>query len=177
MALPDTTVIGAVDETFLQHMMLVFMDLATGYLLMEEVATDRSFDTWYGRGNDHLTTFGTEVLYMVNRTRRRDADGSWHIRVLAAQTIADLFHLGYDLAKGYSLCIFGSLRHAKRDLERAKAAPGDGCRRLHRETIATSRQAQARVVECTTSVDTLKRCTVSGGSSVQCVAPPASLAT
>jgi len=24
-------------------MMLVFMDLATGYLLMEEVATDRSF--------------------------------------------------------------------------------------------------------------------------------------
>ena len=39
-------VIGAVDETFLQRMMLVFMDLATGYLLMEEVAVDRSFDTW-----------------------------------------------------------------------------------------------------------------------------------
>ena len=30
-------VIGAVDETFLQRMMLVFMDLATGYVLMEEV--------------------------------------------------------------------------------------------------------------------------------------------
>ena len=29
----------------LQRMMLVFMDLATGYLLMEEVATDRSFGT------------------------------------------------------------------------------------------------------------------------------------
>jgi hypothetical protein len=27
-----------VDETFLQRMMLVCMDLATGYLLMEEVA-------------------------------------------------------------------------------------------------------------------------------------------
>ena len=34
-------VIGAVDETFLQRMMLVFMDLASGYLLMEEVAVDR----------------------------------------------------------------------------------------------------------------------------------------
>ena len=45
-------VIGAVDETFLQRMMLVFMDLATGYLLMEEVAADRSFDTWYDRAND-----------------------------------------------------------------------------------------------------------------------------
>ena len=55
-------VIGAVDETFLQRMMLVFMDLATGYLLMEEVTADRSFDTWYDRANDRLTTLGTEVL-------------------------------------------------------------------------------------------------------------------
>ena len=57
-------VIGAVDETFLQRMMLVFMDLATGYLLMEEVTADRSFDTWYDRANDRLTTLGTEVLYL-----------------------------------------------------------------------------------------------------------------
>jgi hypothetical protein len=35
-------VIGAVDETFLQRMMLVFMALATGYLLREETAADRS---------------------------------------------------------------------------------------------------------------------------------------
>ena len=44
-------VIGAVDETFLQRMMLVFMDLATGYLVMEEVAADRSYATWYDRGS------------------------------------------------------------------------------------------------------------------------------
>src|SRR5262252_10364389 len=31
-------IIGAVDETFLERMMLVFMDLPTGYLLLEEVA-------------------------------------------------------------------------------------------------------------------------------------------
>ena len=53
-------VIGAVDETFLQRMMLVFMDLASGYLLMEEVAVDRSYDTWYGGVNGRLKTFGTE---------------------------------------------------------------------------------------------------------------------
>ena len=44
-------VIGAVDETFLQRMMLVFMDLATGYLLMEETAADRSYDTWFEHAN------------------------------------------------------------------------------------------------------------------------------
>src|SRR5919197_4767391 len=59
-------VIGAVDETFLQRMMLVFMDLATGYLLMEEVAADRSFATWCDRANERLTTLGTQVLYLVS---------------------------------------------------------------------------------------------------------------
>ena len=38
-------IIGAVDETFLQRLMLVFMDLASGYLVMEEVAVDRTYDT------------------------------------------------------------------------------------------------------------------------------------
>jgi len=42
------------------------MDLATGYLLMEEVAADRSYATWYDRTNECLTTFGTEVLYLVS---------------------------------------------------------------------------------------------------------------
>src|SRR5215813_5712448 len=59
-------VIGAVDETFLQRMMPVFMDLASGYLLMEEVAVDRSYDTWYDCVNARLKTFGIGVLYLVS---------------------------------------------------------------------------------------------------------------
>ena len=39
-------IIGAVDETFLEQMMLVLMDLRTGYLLLEEVAEDRTYATW-----------------------------------------------------------------------------------------------------------------------------------
>src|SRR5262249_32366843 len=49
-------VIGAVDETFLPRMMVVFMDLATGYVLLEEVAADRSYATWFDRANDRLMT-------------------------------------------------------------------------------------------------------------------------
>ena len=59
-------VIGAVDETFLQRMRLVFMDLATGYVLREEVAADRSYAPWFDRANDRLTTFGTEVLSLYH---------------------------------------------------------------------------------------------------------------
>src|ERR687883_114596 len=111
-------VIGAVDETFLQRMMLVFMDLGTGYLLMEEVATDRSFDTWFDRANDRLKTFGTEVLSLVS-DRAKALIKLAHTG-LGCPSIPDLFHLGHDLAKGYSLAIFGRLRQAKQALDQAK---------------------------------------------------------
>ena len=56
-------IIGAVDATFLQRLMLVFMDLASGYLLMEAVAVDRTYDTWYGCLNRRLKTFSIGVSY------------------------------------------------------------------------------------------------------------------
>src|SRR5437879_7461478 len=59
-------IIGAVDETFLQRMMLVFMDLASGYLLVEEVAVDRTYDTWHGLVKARLATLGVEVAYLVS---------------------------------------------------------------------------------------------------------------
>jgi IclR helix-turn-helix domain len=111
-------VIGAVDETFLQRMMLVFMDLASGYLLMEEVTADRSFDTWYARANDCLTTLGTEVRYLVSD--RAKALIKLAQTGLGCLSIPDLFHLSHALAKSYSLAIFGRLRQAKRELEHAK---------------------------------------------------------
>src|SRR5262249_37145683 len=92
--------------------------LATGYLLMEEVAADRSYDTWFDCANERLTTLGTEVLYMVS-DRAKALIKLAHTG-LRCPSIPDLFHLGHDLAKGYSLAIFGRLRQAKRELEQAK---------------------------------------------------------
>ena len=142
-------VIGAVDETFLQRMMLVFMDLATGYLLVEEVAADRSYDTWFDCANERLTTFGTEVLYMVSE--RAKALIKLAHTGLRCPSIPDLFHLGHDLAKGYSLAIFGRLRHAKRELEHAK----QGREKLQKNIQIDSAQvaqAQSRIAACATSV-------------------------
>jgi hypothetical protein len=143
-------VIGAVDETFLQRIMLVFMDLATGYLLMEEVAADRSYATWFDRANERLTTFGTEVLYMVS-DRAKALIKLAHTG-LRCPSIPDLFHMRHDLAKSYSLCIFGRLRHAKGDLEQAKQP----LEKLQKEAQANPdqvAQAQGRVTACSTSVN------------------------
>ena len=142
-------VLGAVDETFLQRMMLVFMDLATGYLLLEEVAAARSFATWFDRTNERLTTFGTQVLYMVS-DRAKALIKLAHTG-LRCPSIPDVFHLGHDLAKGYSLGIFGRLRQAQGDLEQAK----QGLEKLQKNTQAAPvqiAQAQSRVAACATSV-------------------------
>jgi hypothetical protein len=137
-------IIGAVDETFLQRMMLVFMDLASGYLLMEEVAVDRTYDTWYECINRRLKTFGIGVSYLVSD--RAKALIKLAETGLNCLSIPDLFHLSHDLAKGYSLSIFGRLRqaqqvltHARQRLEALQAAqPGS----------AQVQQVQASVEAC-----------------------------
>src|SRR5215467_9358506 len=142
-------VIGAVDETFLQRMMLVFMDLATGYLLMEEVAADRSFATWFDRANKRLTTFGTEVLYLVS-DRAKALIKLAHTG-LGCPSIPDVFHLGHDLAKGYSLAIFGRLRQAQRDLEHAKQRLETVQQNTQAERVPIE-QGHARVAACATTL-------------------------
>lgn len=39
-------IIGAVDETFLERRMVVFMDLVSGYVVVEEIADDRTYEPW-----------------------------------------------------------------------------------------------------------------------------------
>ena len=142
-------VIGAVDETFLQRMMLVFMDLATGYVLMEEVAAERSFATWFDRTNKRLTPRGTTGLSMVSD--RAQALITRAQQGFACPSIPDVFHMSHDLAKSSSLCIFGRLRQAKRDLEHAK----QHLEKLQKEAQANPdqvAQAQGRVTACSTAV-------------------------
>jgi hypothetical protein len=143
-------VMGAVDETFLQRMMLVFMDLATGYLLMEEVTADRSFDPWYDRATDRLTTLGTEVLSLGSD--RAKALIKLAQTGLGCLSIPDLFHLSHDLAKGYSLAIFGRLRQAKRDLEHAKQRLETLQQNTQAERVHIE-QVQARVAACATTLN------------------------
>jgi hypothetical protein len=139
-----------VDETFLQRMMLVFMDLATGYVLMEEVTAERSFDTWYDRANDRLTTLGTEVLSLVS-DRAKALIKLAHMG-LGCLSIPDLLPLSHDLAKGYSLALFGRLRQAKRALEHAKQRLETWQQNAQAERVHIE-QVQTRVAACATALN------------------------
>jgi hypothetical protein len=111
-------IIGAVDETFLERMMLVFMDLASGYVLAEEVAADRSYDTWYAVVKARLETIGVGVRYMVSD--RAKALIKLAETGLACLSVPDFFHLLQDLTKSYSLAILSRLRQAQQALKHAQ---------------------------------------------------------
>jgi Family of unknown function (DUF6399)/IclR helix-turn-helix domain len=111
-------IIGAVDETFLQRMMLVFIDLVSGYLLFEEVAEDRTYDTWYALVETRLATLGTDVWYLVSD--RAKALIKLAETGLGCLSIPDMFHLTHELVKSSSLAILGRLRHARQALRQAQ---------------------------------------------------------
>ena len=111
-------IIGAVDETFLQRMMLVFMDLVSGYLLVEEVAADRTYETWYALVKARLETLGVEVWYLVSD--RAKALIKLAETGLGRVSIPDVFHLIHDLVKNYSLSIYSRLRQARQILSQAQ---------------------------------------------------------
>jgi hypothetical protein len=110
--------VGTVDETFLQRMMLVFMDLISGYVLLEEVATDRTYETWYERVTARLEPLKTSVLYLVSD--RAKALIKLAETGLECPSIPDLFHLLHELVKGYSLGIWRQVKTARQALSRAQ---------------------------------------------------------
>jgi hypothetical protein len=112
--------IGAVDETFLERMMLVFMDLSTGYLLLEEVAEDRTYATWQALVDARLKALGTHVLYLVSD--RAKALIQLAEQGLECLSMPDFFHVVHDIVKSYSLAIGRHLSQARQDLMKAQEA-------------------------------------------------------
>jgi hypothetical protein len=113
-------IIGAVDETFLEHMMLVFQDVPTGYLLFEDIADDRTYTTWKTLVDKRLAALGTEVLYLVSD--RAKALIGLAEKGLGCLSMPDFFHCMYDLGKSYSLALARKLRQAQKALKTAEDA-------------------------------------------------------
>jgi Family of unknown function (DUF6399)/IclR helix-turn-helix domain len=113
-------VIGAVDETFLERMILVCMDLATGYLLLEEVADDRTYATWKALVEERLKDLGAGVLYVVSD--RAQALIQLAEQGLECLSMPDFFHVVHEIVKSYSLAIGQRWRHARQELTNATEA-------------------------------------------------------
>src|SRR2546427_5566076 len=141
-------IIGAVDETFLERMMLVFMDLVSGYLLFEEIAEDRTYSTWDALVEARLEALGVGVLYLVSD--RAKALIKLAETGLECLSIPEVFHLIHDLVKSYSLSICGRRRQARQALSQAQEHLRK-CQASH-PSGADVQQAQAVVEACEAEV-------------------------
>ena len=112
-------IIGAVDETFLEYMMLVLMELHSSYILLEEIADDRSYKTWKALVNQRLETLKCGVRYLVSD--RAKALIALAEKGFGCLSIPDFFHFVPELVKSYSLSIGRRLKQAQKALEKAEA--------------------------------------------------------
>jgi hypothetical protein len=134
-------IIGAVDETFLEHLMLVFQDVSTGYLILETVADDRTYTTWKAVVDQRLAELGTGVLYVVS-------DRAKALIQLAAQgleclSVPDFFHLMHEIVKSYSLALGRRVRQARQELKHAEEVLARHGARAH--AVPHRPEAEARV--------------------------------
>ncbi len=113
-------IIGAVDETFLERMLLIFADLPTGYLLLEEVADDRTYATWKARVDERLAALGASVLYLVSDRAKALIQLAEH--GLGCLSMPDFFHLMHDIGKSYALAMARQLRQAHKTMKTAEDA-------------------------------------------------------
>ncbi|TVR66451.1 MAG: hypothetical protein EA420_01660 [Candidatus Competibacteraceae bacterium] len=90
-------IIAGADETFFDEVVLVMMDLGSGYLVLEEAADDRTYGTGQERVRAAVRTVGLEVRYVVSD--RAQALIKLALKGLGCPSVPDLFHALRDLAK------------------------------------------------------------------------------
>lgn len=60
-------IVASGDETFFNDkMLLVLMELSSGYLLMEQEAQDRTYDTWQAKAQARIEQLGLEVRHFIS---------------------------------------------------------------------------------------------------------------
>lgn len=113
-------IVASGDETwFNDDMLLVLMDLVSGYLIVEEEADDRSYETWNDKAQARLKELGLKVRHFISdRGKSLVKLATAGFGCLAG---ADIFHAQYDISKWLGRSLYGKLGRASKQLSDAKA--------------------------------------------------------
>ena len=111
----------AKDETFFgDFLILVLMDLRSGYLLLEEISDDRRFETWYAKTAPRLEALGIEVNHAISDRAKaliKLAISGWD-----CESGADIFHAQQDVSRCLDASLARKERTAEQQVEAAQTA-------------------------------------------------------
>lgn len=114
-------IVEGLDETFFgDFIILVLMDLRSGYLLLEEITEDRCFDTWYAKTTPRLESLGVEVSHAISD--RAKALIKMAVTGFGCESGADVFHAQQDASRWLGARLGRRVTHAEKGLAAAQAA-------------------------------------------------------
>jgi hypothetical protein len=106
------------DEVFLGGPVLVMLDLASGFILIETAAENRQYETWQNQAEAALPPAKFRCRQMVSDGAK--ALIKLAVKGLGCQWIPDLFHLLWNLGKPFSSAIGRQLGQLKQQLEQVR---------------------------------------------------------
>ena len=112
--------IAAGDETFFKEkVMLVLLDLSSGYLVLEDEAEDRAYGTWESKVKSRLEKLGLKVRHFISDRGKSliklAVDG------FGCASGADMFHAQYDISKWLGQALRGKVGQAYKKLKEVEA--------------------------------------------------------
>ena len=111
----------SMDETFFgDFMVLVLMDLCSGYLLLEDISDDRCYDSWFKKTAPRLESLGIEVTHAVSD--RAKALIKLAITGFECESGADVFHAQQDVSRLLGATLARTTSAAEKKFEEAKMA-------------------------------------------------------
>ncbi|MDH3327523.1 MAG: DUF6399 domain-containing protein [Gammaproteobacteria bacterium] len=134
-------VIGAADETFFGNLLiLVFMDLSSGYIILEDIADGRSFDTWLKMAEPRLEQLGVKVQLLVSD--RAKALIKLVVDGFNCEHHADIFHSQNDISKWMGSALGRCKSKTKRNLNKCVASQEKAEKREASKTIVETKVKQ-----------------------------------
>lgn len=111
-------IVAGGDETFFHELtVLIMMDLPSGYIIVEETASDRSYETWQEKTPQRLKKLGLRVRHF--RSVRGKSLMKLALDSLGCQAGADLFHGQRDISKWEGNGFFSKLGKATKAVKNA----------------------------------------------------------
>ena len=109
-------IVAGLDETFFgDFIILVLMDLRSGYLLLEDITEDRCFDTWHKKAMPRLEQLGIEVDHAISD--RAKALIKMAVTGFKCESGADVFHAQQDMSRWLGARIGKRVKTAEKQRE------------------------------------------------------------
>ncbi len=115
---PLEVIVGA-DETFFDKIILVLMEPASGYIFIEEEASDRTYATRMEKVLGVISKIGLRIKYVVSDRAKALIKSA--IKGIKCLSVPDLFHASHEIVKLSGLSLNRKLNSIQTKIEKANA--------------------------------------------------------